>query len=120
MNEFEKWFKKAESDFKTIKLCIVSDNPPCDTCCFHAQQTAEKYLKAYLVANSIYFKKTNDLIELLETCCKKNLSSNQLKQQCDNLTDYGVSPRYPDELDDLTFEDTQKAYSDALIIKNFV
>ncbi len=50
MKEYEKWFKKAEQDLFVIKNIINISDAPYEICCFHAQQAAEKYLKAYLTA----------------------------------------------------------------------
>ncbi|HEY2726586.1 MAG TPA: HEPN domain-containing protein, partial [Parafilimonas sp.] len=68
MKEFEKWFKKAENDLLVIKNNLSADEIPFDACCFHAQQAAEKYLKAYLVSKQIHFPKTHDLQSLLNLC----------------------------------------------------
>jgi len=57
MKEFEKWIKKAESDLLVITNNLASVEIPIDACCFHAQQAAEKYLKAYLVSKQIPFLK---------------------------------------------------------------
>ena len=40
------WIRKAENDFKNIRATLVRADPAWDTVCFHAQQAAEKYLKA--------------------------------------------------------------------------
>jgi HEPN domain-containing protein len=43
------WVEKAEGDFATAKREIrVRKTPNFDAVCFHAQQCAEKYLKALL------------------------------------------------------------------------
>ncbi len=120
MKEFEKWFKKAEGDLMIIQSVISLQNAPYDLCCFHAQQAAEKYLKAYLIANNIQFPKTHDLIRLLIICKQKNISFSEIDKNCEGITDYGVSPRYPDDIDDLTIKDAQNAYQDALSIKAFI
>jgi HEPN domain-containing protein len=50
------WIRKAESDLKTsIHSLKIKPDPPFDTICFHAQQCAEKYLKAYLTYHEIEF-----------------------------------------------------------------
>jgi HEPN domain-containing protein len=41
-------------------------DPVWDGICFHAQQCAEKYLKALLEGQIIVFRKTHDLVELLD------------------------------------------------------
>ncbi|MHB8282277.1 MAG: HEPN domain-containing protein [bacterium] len=45
------WIIKAENDLKIAKDEMITNEPATDAVCFHAQQCAEKYLKAYLVFN---------------------------------------------------------------------
>jgi HEPN domain-containing protein len=72
MKDYEKCFRKAENDLLNIKNNLSSENVPSDTCCFHAQQAVEKYLKAYLISRNIIFPKTNDLKYLLKSCTEIN------------------------------------------------
>lgn len=50
MNELTKeWILKAEQDFNAANLLMYAGEAPIpDYVCFHCQQCAEKYLKAYL------------------------------------------------------------------------
>lgn len=57
--------RKAENDLKNIRACLASRDPAWDTVCFHAQQAAEKYLKAYLVLQGSIPPRTHDLGLLL-------------------------------------------------------
>ncbi len=41
---------------------LVTDNPNYDAVCFHAQQCAEKYMKARLVDADVFLRKTHDLL----------------------------------------------------------
>ena len=41
------WMLKGDSDLLTVRH-LLDTNGPYDTACFHAQQAAEKYLKALL------------------------------------------------------------------------
>ncbi len=59
------WFKKAESDFKTIENNLKSNDPPTDAICFHAQQAIEKYMKGALVYFEQHITRTHDLVNLL-------------------------------------------------------
>ena len=64
------WFKKADSDLKTIENNLKSDDPPTDSICFHAQQAIEKILKGALVYFGEPIIKTHDLVNLLTTISK--------------------------------------------------
>jgi HEPN domain-containing protein len=120
MKEYEKCFRKAESDLLTITNNFAAENIPVDSCCFHAQQAAEKHLKAYLTTHEIAFPKTHQLELLVKKCCEHNEIFSQLYTYSRKLEIYGVSPRYPDEMDDLTIEDAKQAYQNAIAIKDFV
>jgi HEPN domain-containing protein len=61
--------------------------------CFHAQQAAEKYLKAFLVSHGIEAEKTHDLERLLETCLERDPGLTVLHSDCQQLTDYAMDSR---------------------------
>jgi HEPN domain-containing protein len=54
------WLKKAEKDLLTAKHELSFADAVTESICFHCQQAAEKYLKAYLVYLGIPFIKTHD------------------------------------------------------------
>ena len=60
------WIAKAEGDSATAQREPgATDNPNYDAVCFHAQQCAEKYLKAFLQEANVSFPRTHDLVDLL-------------------------------------------------------
>ena len=120
MKEYEKWIKKAEQDLFVIKNIINISDAPYEICCFHAQQAAEKYLKAYLTAHNIDFLKTHMLFVLVKQCVDCNKRFLDILSNSKKLENFAVIPRYPDEMDDLTLLDAQQAYQNALTIKEFV
>jgi len=62
IREVSQWVEKAEHDLINARHSLrLKSRCPFDTVCFHAQQCAEKYLKALLVYESIKFPKNHDL-----------------------------------------------------------
>ena len=120
MKEYEKWFRKAESDLLNITNTLSSEKIPVDTCCFHAQQAAEKYLKAYMVSRNIDFPKTHDLQLLIKLIIPTNLAFTEILSIAIGLIDYGITPGYPDLLHEPELADAKKALEDANSIKQFV
>lgn len=60
------WISKAEGDFLTAgRELRARKSPNYDAVCFHAQQCAEKYLKAVLQENERNIPKIHNLIELM-------------------------------------------------------
>jgi len=70
MNEVAaEWVTKADNDFFSADLLLHSGNPPLtDTACFHCQQSAEKYIKAFLTQRRVRFGRTHVLMDLLGLC----------------------------------------------------
>jgi len=55
------WVARAEEDFLLARSCLRRVTPLTVGACFHAQQCAEKYLKALLLARRQPFPRTHDL-----------------------------------------------------------
>ena len=92
------WATKAEGDFATLQReCDVVDNPNYDGICFHAQQCAEKYLKARLCQAGITFTKIHDLVALLEQVLAIEPSWEKFRKDLAYLSDFAITFRYPGE-----------------------
>jgi HEPN domain-containing protein len=97
------WVEKAEGDLATAKREIrVRKAPNFDAVCFHAQQCAEKYLKALLQEAEIPFGKTHHLIVLLDLLLRDSSTWELFRPQLQSLNAYSVSIRYPGETADRT------------------
>lgn len=92
------WLAKARNDLLTIENNVVASRVPWDTVCFHAQQAAEKTLKAFLIFNGRAAARTHDLVVLLSACAEIDPKLGGLERECQELNSYGVSARYPDDL----------------------
>ena len=82
------------------------------TICFHAQQTVEKYLKAFLALHDVDFPRTHDLDYLLMECQK--IDKDSFNVDLKSLTEFGVSVRYPDDFYIPTMKES-KEYSEIAI-----
>jgi len=91
----EKWIKKADEDFGFAAASLNEEFEYFPQICWHFQQAAEKYLKSYIIANSLEFRKIHDLSALLKTCSAKNSSFDSLSEECKHLQKYYVETRYP-------------------------
>jgi HEPN domain-containing protein len=56
----------AQRDRLTLRILLGNPESPLESMLFHAQQALEKGLKAVLVAHGVVFRRTHDLIELLD------------------------------------------------------
>ncbi len=98
----------------------VGKSPPLDVVCFHAQQSAEKYIKAFLTYGELEFEKTHDLGELIGIASAVDKDFLQILEFGDRLTDYAVEVRYPLVSEEPTLEEAKEAIKMAEEIKEFV
>ena len=99
-SQFQVWVAKAEEDRLCIKNNLSAAVVPWTVVCFHAQQAAEKYLKAFLVSRGVRVERTHDLEYLLGECHKHAPGLAALQNDCQALSAYAVDSRYPDVMSD--------------------
>ncbi len=118
--ETEKWVGKAEGDFEGAQTLLKRRSATtAHLICFACQQSAEKYLKAYLVEENIKFSKTHFLVrELLPACEGKDSEFRVLARQLALLDPFAVDFRYPSESP--TLEEARLAVEAASQVRRFV
>ncbi len=90
------WIAKAEGDFHScLREARARKHPNYDSACFHAQQCAEKYLKARLQETGLPVPKTHNLEDLLNRLLPIEPGWTNLKSQLVQLVNYAVIFRYP-------------------------
>lgn len=90
------WVQKAEQDFLVAQRSFRARGiPTYDAVCFHAQQCAEKYLKARLQEAAVPFPKTHHLLALLTLLTPVQPLASSLSRALRVLDRYAVNFRYP-------------------------
>ncbi len=90
----QEWLQKADEDLAFAES-IIEDSPFYAQICFHFQQSAEKYLKAIIVADDLEFLKVHDLVALLKICLKDRPELSALMPDCKLLSRFYIDTRYP-------------------------
>jgi len=88
------WLEKAEEDFEFANS-IIDDSTFYAQICFHFHQAAEKYLKTYIIACGLEFKKIHDLLVLLKSCSAIEPKLQILQDDCKFLNRFYIDTRYP-------------------------
>jgi len=118
--ETEAWISKAEGDY--IGASALAKNRSkkiAHLTSFAAQQSAEKYLKAFLVEHNVAFPKTHDLAkELLPRCLNIDKSFSVLEPHLEFLDPYAVQFRYPGDI--VTPAEARDALKAAKSVRSFV
>lgn len=99
--ETKQWLDFADQDLGVARHLFDTYYPkPLEIVCYHCQQAAEKALKAVIVANGCPggLPKMHDLSFLLGQMKNYVQIDDLYFDYADALTPYGVSVRYPNEL----------------------
>jgi HEPN domain-containing protein len=103
-----RWLHKADEDLAVSQQLTALGQFP-SSAAFHAQQAAEKYLKALLVRRQVEFPKTHDLARLRDLIATFDAElARQLTEVC-LLSEYGVEHRYPGDAPELTPSEAAEA-----------
>lgn len=116
-NDPSMWIALAEEDYNAARSALRRHSPWVRIACFHAQQTAEKYLKAILAARGKIFPKTHDLLELCDLCEQAGVIVSVPIDDLDVLSDHAVQTRYPDSVP--TLEEAREAIATAQAVRKF-
>ena len=93
MEAAREWLRRAQSD-----LALARAKPEgvyLEDLCFHAQQAAEKAIKALLIRRDIKFPYTHDLGKLLSLLEQAASQLPDSIRQAERLTRFAVEARYP-------------------------
>ena len=115
LEDIARWLRYAEEDLTTAETLLAQPHVPPRQACWHAQQAAEKALKAALIFLQIDFRRTHDLNVLRDLLPE----SWQLKTTLPNLDDlnrWAVEARYPEKMQEATKSDAALAVEQAQII----
>src|SRR5262249_46052666 len=88
------WIAFAQRDVQAAD--VLRHNGIYEEACFHAQQAAEKALKAFLLHNGQTPPRIHDLSDLLTRCLQFDTPLNAFRAECTTLTQYSAPTRSPD------------------------
>jgi HEPN domain-containing protein len=103
--EVDEWLRYARDDLEVAELVIEQGSVP-RAACFHAQQAAEKAIKACLLLLQEGVPRTHDL-ELLAATLPEGWRLRENPSSLTDLSGWAVEPRYPGDLLDATKEEAQ-------------
>jgi len=116
LTKVKRWIEYAEEDLRLAKHSLtLGSSCPFRLTAYHAQQCAEKYLKAFLVFHKKDFPHTHSITRLLEIC--EELINIDDFAEAEILTPYAITTRYPGEYEKVTREEAIEAIRAAELVK---
>lgn len=117
MSLLDEWIEKAEGDYQTaVTLNRPRKNPLFDAVSYHCQQSAEKYLKAFLINRGTTPRRIHSLEALLTDCTAFDPTLLSLLPEVRIIDPYSVEFRYPGDF--ATKEDAREAVTTLRVIRN--
>ena len=108
------WVHRAE-DWLLARSALRRKVPLTYGATFHAQQCAEKYLKALLVSQRQAFPRTHDVVALHDLCIRHGLNVPVDQDKLERIAAYAVQVRYPGE--DPTLDEAREAVQIAQAVR---
>lgn len=95
-HEAQRWLNQAQRDIDDARFLASGER--FNSCCFLAQQAAEKAVKAFLYLQGTEFVWGHSVIELCEDASHFDKLFATLKKHASTLDKYYIPTRYPDGL----------------------
>jgi HEPN domain-containing protein len=103
----KRWMDFAKTDLRMAREG-VENGYRLEPLCFHAQQAAEKAIKAILIARRISFPKIHDLDKLMDSL-PSEISPPPIIRSAKEISLYAEAGRYPHGFEDVTLKDYRRA-----------
>lgn len=103
------WLERARSDLALARAALKAPGVLLEDVCYHAQQCAEKALKAMLIQRQVAFPRTHVLETLVDLLKAAGVDLPAEVDEAFALTQYAVQTRYPGEWEPVTDEEAREA-----------
>jgi len=114
------WAAHADDDLRVAEHTLtLPDECPYRLVAYHAQQCAEKYLKAFLVLRRIDFPFTHNIARLLELCSERADWADTIKD-AEELTPFAITARYPGDDEPVSEPEARRAIEIATQVRDTV
>lgn len=111
------WFFKVDHDKDAAEALLVREPPLLFASCFHAQQAAEKWLKALLTWWEIEPPKTHNIGQLLRLAASRDAPFAESLLNAVALNPYAVVSRYPGDQPEPSRQEAQQAIGAACAVR---
>lgn len=116
-SDLEIWIDHAEDDMNAAGKLVRGRKPSIYGACFHAQQCAEKYMKALLVVKGKRFPMIHDLVMINNLLQQAEVTMEIPENALALLSSYAIRARYSGDRPEM--EDAKEAIEIAKSVRKF-
>jgi len=98
IKDVAEWIRFADDNFYSAQILNKSLRKPIEIICYNCAQSAEKYLKGFLISHDLIPEKTHNLVLLNDLCIKIDNNFKDIEKECFILNKFSVAIRYPHEI----------------------
>jgi len=110
------WMQHARSDLQLGRVALRARGVMPEGACFHAQQCAEKALKALLLHQEVPFPRTHSIEVLIDLLKARGVSIPNGVDEAFALSEYAIQTRYPGEWEPVTKAEARRAIEQAGLV----
>lgn len=110
------WLRRARSDLELARIALQARSVLPEDACFHAQQCAEKALKALPLQAGDDPPRTHAIDVLLDRLKVRGIPVPESVDSAFALSEYAVQTRYPGEWEPVTPEEARQAIDQATLV----
>lgn len=114
-NRIKEWYRKAEEDLISAEVLLDAKKERLEfvtaTIGFHCQQCVEKCLKGFLIQQQKEFRKSHDIIYLLNLTKEIDDRFEFLREAALLLNEFAVNGRYTGYYEEFTLEEAKESYA---------
>ena len=114
------WLQRARSDLQLGRAALDAEGVMPEDAAFHAQQCAEKALKALLLHQGITFPRAHAIEVLLDLLKAKGTKVPKGVDEAFELSEYAVQTRYPGEWEPVRKPEARRAIERAALVLAWV
>ena len=100
-DEAARMLRLARRDQAAFNALLVASDVPVAMALFHAQQSAEKAMKAVMCLHGLGYRRTHDLEQLAAQLADDGHAPPTVEAELSRLTPYAVEYRYDDDVPEL-------------------
>lgn len=117
--ETQRWLRFAMEDLDVARAIVAGEHGVARLACWHAQQAAEKTLKAGLIFHQISFPRTLDL-DLLNQLLPTSWRIIDQADRLSELSEWAVEARYPGDWPEAMASDAERAVQTASVVDQWI
>jgi HEPN domain-containing protein len=117
---YSQWIEFAKNDLMVANELNFEKHFVYRAILVHSQQSIEKYLKAFLLFQNEFIRRSHDLLILCKKCEDYDKTFLPFEEELTWISIHYLQSRYPDNFEDIDLEDVKRSLEIATKFEKFI